>query len=313
MDRIESGEISLNETTHTPKETFLTVTRAINDYLSYCETCSLAESTIRSYNITLQTLRNWMAANKYPEAMSKLNIAVLDEFQKHRSTSTEPITLRKEIIHLRTFFAWCVKRELTPTNQAKHMTMPKTQGNITMPFDNGEVKLLTGALSTIPQRKAAYGSAMLYTLLYSGLRISDVIQLKTHRLGDDGRLLLRMEKTGHAVYVKLHQNAIDALKGLATSVVGPYFFWDDTMKLSSAINQAREFVGDLGLSAGVPDVRPHRFRDTFAVNLLLAGVDIRTVQLLLGHTSLRTTEQHYAPYVKEFQVKLDAAVDKLSY
>ena len=68
------------------------------------------------------------------------------------------------------------------------------------------------------------------------------------------------------------------------------------------------------LDANRQDQRPpHRFRDTFAVELLLCGEDIRTVQLLLGHTSLRTTERHYSPFVSAFQQRLDRATAKLKF
>ena len=58
---------------------------------------------------------------------------------------------------------------------------------------------------------------------------------------------------------------------------------------------------------------PHQFRDTFSVRLLEAGEDIRKVQLLLGHTSLKTTEKHYAPWVESLQGRLDSAVAKLDF
>jgi integrase len=48
----------------------------------------------------------------------------------------------------------------------------------------------------------------------------------------------------------------------------------------------------------------HMFRDTFAVELLLAGVPIDQVSLLLGHSSVKVTEKHYAPFVKARQAQL---------
>jgi integrase/recombinase XerD len=65
--------------------------------------------------------------------------------------------------------------------------------------------------------------------------------------------------------------------------------------------------------AGIENGHPHRFRDTFAVELLKKGASLHTVQLLLGHTSIRTTEKHYAPFVLEFQKVIDAATAKLSF
>jgi hypothetical protein len=56
---------------------------------------------------------------------------------------------------------------------------------------------------------------------------------------------------------------------------------------------------------GVPDAHAHRFRDTFSVELLLAGVPIERVSILLGHQSVRITEKHYAPWVKARQVQLE--------
>jgi integrase len=54
----------------------------------------------------------------------------------------------------------------------------------------------------------------------------------------------------------------------------------------------------------------HRLRDTFAVALLLKGVPLQTVSILLGHTSSRTTEKHYSPWVQSRQIALEEAVKK---
>jgi integrase len=50
------------------------------------------------------------------------------------------------------------------------------------------------------------------------------------------------------------------------------------------------------------------FRDTFAVELLLSGVPMEDVQILLGHTSIRTTERSYAPWVKARQDRLEGHI-----
>ena len=53
----------------------------------------------------------------------------------------------------------------------------------------------------------------------------------------------------------------------------------------------------VGTACGLPGVRPHRFRDSFAVNLLIAEVDIKLISKYLGHSSVSTTEKYYAPWV----------------
>lgn len=62
--------------------------------------------------------------------------------------------------------------------------------------------------------------------------------------------------------------------------------------------------------AGIEGGHSHRFRDTFAVELLLAGVPLETVSLLLGHSSVKVTERHYKPWVRSLQRKLEDDVKR---
>lgn len=119
-------------------------------------------------------------------------------------------------------------------------------------------------------------------------------------------------KTRTPLYVRIPRIAFDALHGCPKESER-YFFWNGTCDLQTAIKSARRSIDSVLSLAGITDGHPHRFRDTFAVELLLNGAELRTVQLLLGHTSIRTTEKHYAPYVQSMQRALDAAVSTLDF
>lgn len=58
----------------------------------------------------------------------------------------------------------------------------------------------------------------------------------------------------------------------------------------------------------IPNGHAHRFRDTLAVELLVAGVPIERVSVLFGHSSIRVTERHYNPWVRSRQEQLEADI-----
>ena len=101
------------------------------------------------------------------------------------------------------------------------------------------------------------------------------------------------------MYASLPAAVIGPLEALPED--SPYFFWSGKIKLSMAIGNARRSVSRVCKLAGIQNGHPHRFRDTFAIELLRNGASLHTVRLLLGHSSIRRTEKHYAPYVLEFQ------------
>lgn len=77
-------------------------------------------------------------------------------------------------------------------------------------------------------------------------------------------------------------------------------------KLHSAIGKWQRRLQRLFELAGIPAGHAHRFRDTFAVELLLARVPLERVSVLLGHQSIRVTERHYSPWVRERQEQLES-------
>jgi integrase len=94
-----------------------------------------------------------------------------------------------------------------------------------------------------------------------------------------------------------------------------YFFWSGNGDPKSAVADWQRSYRRLFKSADIRTAdgerkrcHPHMFRDTFAVEMLLAGVPIDQVSLLLGHASVKITEKSYAPFVKARQVQLQESV-----
>ena len=128
-----------------------------------------------------------------------------------------------------------------------------------------------------------------------------------------------VRKTGNPVYVPLPKHVADSLRSIPP---GPkpnprYFFWSGNGSPKSEVgNWQRSFrrlfeLSNIQHEDGRPKrCHPHMLRDTFAVEMLLAGVPLEQVSMLLGHKSVKITEKHYAPWVKARQEQLAASVRK---
>jgi integrase/recombinase XerD len=159
---------------------------------------------------------------------------------------------------------------------------------------------------------------MVLLMRWSGLRISDAITLERTRLVENN-LLLYQAKTGTPVFVPLPKDVAESLR---TIPPGPkpnprYFFWTGNGDPRSAAKDWQRSFRRLFNIANItkPDGTrkrcfPHMFRDTFAIELLLAGVPIDQVSILLGHSSIKITEKHYSPWVKARQEQLESSVRK---
>jgi integrase/recombinase XerD len=146
--------------------------------------------------------------------------------------------------------------------------------------------------------------ALILLLRYSGLRIGDAVRCDTARL-EDGLLRLYTQKTGTHVHLPLPEFVVHALDA-CPRMSERYWFWSGNGKLSTAVGDWQGRLLDLAEDAKIQRLHAHRFRDTFAVSLLLEGVPIERVSILLGHSSIKVTEQHYSPWIRERQEQAEA-------
>ena len=105
------------------------------------------------------------------------------------------------------------------------------------------------------------------------------------------------------------------LKAIAKELLGvlngtKYFFWSGNGQPRTITQDYGRYIRPIFKAAGLDDgqMKAHRLRDTFAVDLLEKGVSLEDVSKLLGHTSIKTTEKHYAKWVKARQDRLDLVI-----
>ncbi len=153
-----------------------------------------------------------------------------------------------------------------------------------------EVRALLRAADRKPREQA-----LLLLLRYSGLSIRDATLLGRDALQANGDVVLRRAKSGELVTVALPDEVIAALDSVAEPG-SHHYFWTGRSEPETPPKYWRKRLTRIAAAAGVKGFHPHRLRDTFAVELLVAGVMIQDVSTLLGHSSVATTERHYAPW-----------------
>jgi len=244
----------------------------------------------------------------------------LETLSRFRATWKDgPRTAAKKLERLRAFFRFAAERRWCETNPAALLRPPKVTLRPTMPLEHGDlVKILTACekreveVQAHGYRNAQRLKSLVLLLRYSGMRISDAVALSDDRLKGD-KLFLYTAKTGTPVYTVLPDSVVKAL-GTTPRVTSKLYFWTGKGKLETAVKDWQRklrAIFDLAeVSKGDGNAVAHRFRDTFAVELLLAGVPIERVSILLGHQSVRITEKHYNPWVRSRQEQLEADVKR---
>ena len=230
---------------------------------------------------------------------------------------------KKKQERLTGFFWFCIRANWITANPTNNLGRISVTQAPTDYFTREEYEKLLDATYLYRENRGETGTTngtRLRTLIklmrWSGLRIRDALTLERTRLINDN-LLLYQAKTGTPVYVPLPPQVAEELRTIpAGAKPNPrYFFWSGNGLPKTAVaDWQRSFrrlfkLAVLEKGDGSPKrCFPHMLRDTFAVEMLLAGVPIDQVSMLLGHSSVKITEKHYSPWVKARQDQLAASV-----
>ena len=216
---------------------------------------------------------------------------------------------------VKTFFRWAHSIDLIPADvSSKLRPLPSVRKQV-QPLTRDEMERLLAATSQCGFTPEIAERVRIFILLqrWSGLACVDAATLPRALLrADDNLTQVHRTKTDAEVFIPLPPAVAQMLRAHANDHPD-YFFWNPSrMKRTSLICQFGDWLrlvfDKAGVKHGQQEMLSHRFRHTFAVELLLAGVPIEQVSKLLGHKTVRTTERYYSAWVKERQRKLEADV-----
>jgi len=294
-----------------PNDNRLTVGAAFDQYLADAESRQLGPSAIYKRKLLRKRMIAF-ATDRGVRYLEELDLKLLRDFRP--TWRNRNLSAKKKLEQLRGFFRFWVRCGALTANPALELDAPIVKQPPTLPFERNEMArilyacdhLYTDNYKRVGQSNAKRIKALVLLMRYSGLRIGGAVTLPVARMVD-GKVFLRTAKTGTHITCPLPPIALYALAECPRT--NPlYFFWTGQCSRGTVARDWHSKLAKPFHSAGVPNGRPHRFRDTFAVEQLLAGTPIDQVSALLGHSSSKVTERHYAPSVKARQDQMEGSV-----
>jgi integrase/recombinase XerD len=261
-------------------------------------TARLAPRTVDAYRRDLDDFCRWLEDAGHdgsPDAVSPDQLAAY--VASMRAAGLAATTIARRIAALRSFFRHQVLLGMRGDNPAAELELPRRRRTLPRTLSPGEMeRLIEAAPGTTPR---SLRDRALAELLYgAGLRVSEAVGLDKAGVDLDQRLVRCIGKGSKERVVPVGREAVDALRRYL-SRGRPYLDRRHRPELflnaqGGALTRAGAFLilRKLADAAGLEPgrVHPHLLRHSFATHLLEGGADLRSVQEMLGHADLATTE-----------------------
>ncbi len=280
----------------------MTLEQVCHAFLGDAQARRLARSTMRKYEQLVKQIR--IFAERESVGLLKHWDAVTTR-QFRESWTDGALTVVKKLERLRALFRFAQESGWIVENPATKLKNPVVRQHPTMPFSKAEMAEILDACGDYRGDREKM-RAFVLLMRYSGLRVGDAARLARDRIAD-AKLFLYTAKTGTPVWVPLPPVVVAALASFRPAN-DTHFFWSGASGSDTVAKLWMRKLQWLFERTKIPDAHSHRFRDTFAVEMLLSGVPIERVSVLLGHSSIKVTEKHYSPWVRARQEQLEADV-----
>jgi len=205
-------------------------------------------------------------------------------------------TIGRKLSSLRVFFRLLARRKLVRGNPAAALRAPKRPRRLPPFLGKDDMGHLLAQSQRSGVAHEACSRALFEVIYGAGLRVSEACNLDLGDLESDGSVRVRQGKGRKDRLVPLGSKAHAAIAAyLPVRRPGPrdiaaVFLGFHGRRLSP--RQVRRLLADRELATGVAPVSPHALRHSFATHLLGEGADLRSIQEMLGHSSLSTTQRY---------------------
>lgn len=258
----------------------------------------LSKNTLSAYRQDLSAFLKFLKEKRNNLALLEVGAEDIQAWLAQMHLQTKATTANRRLATLRRFYAWAIQSRQIEEDPCLHIKPAKQAMRFPKTLSEAQVELLLAA-PDLTTPGGLRDKAMLETLYATGLRVSELISLKTFHLAlNEGFLRVVEGKGGKDRIVPLGEEAVDSLQrylqeGRPELLKGRL---DDAVfitRLGSAMSR-QAFWQLVKKYAKQQDIQvplsPHVLRHAFATHLLNHGADLRVVQMLLGHADISTTQ-----------------------
>ena len=271
----------------------------IKSYQSYLKIeRGLSKNTIDNYTLDIERLCLFLENNS--SAVSPINIGeeTIQQFIYSVSKEVNPRSQARIISGLKSIFSFLIFEDYRPNNPMELIETPKIGRKLPDTLSVKEIDALISAID-LSSNEGERNRAMLETLYGSGLRVSELVTLKISDLFFKEGFIKITGKGNKQRFVPIAnstQKYINFYKDNVRIHLNIKKSFEDTLFLNrrgAQLSRAMLFtiIKDLAIKTALnKNISPHTLRHSFATHLLENGADLRSIQLMLGHESITTTE-----------------------
>jgi integrase/recombinase XerD len=271
----------------------------IKQYQSYLRIeRGLSKNTIDNYSFDIERLCLFLEENNIAVSPIKISEETIQLFIYNISKEVNPRSQARMISGLKSFFSYLIFEDYRSDNPMELIEAPKTGRKLPDTLSVGEIDALIAAID-LSSNEGERNRAMLETLYGCGLRVSELVSLKISDLFFDEGFVKITGKGNKQRFVpigNLTQKFIQIYRDYTRNELNIKKGQEDTLFLNrrgSQLTRAMIFtiIKDLAFKIDLKkSISPHTLRHSFATHLLENGADLRSIQLMLGHESITTTE-----------------------
>ncbi len=258
----------------------------------------LSKNTVANYTFDLERLTKFLLENEITISPEKISEETIQQFIYAVSKEVNARSQARIISGLKSFFSYLIFEDYRTDNPMELIEAPRLGRKLPDTLSLEDIDNLIAAID-LSKPEGERNRAMLETLYGCGLRVSEITTLKISDLFfDEGFIKItgKGNKQRFVPIAKSTQKYIELYKNTIRTHLDIVKGFEDTLFLNrrgKQLTRAMVFtiVKELAVKINLQkNISPHTLRHSFATHLLENGADLRSIQMMLGHESITTTE-----------------------